>query len=112
MAAKQGFFPAGFQNEGRHGLILLQITSQTYNGIMVARLRIRSWLLPLTVIGIMAMEIIHPSAVWRGLLTALGGALLISYLWARSLQRGLRLERAMRFGWMQVGDALEEEFVL
>jgi uncharacterized protein (DUF58 family) len=50
--------------------------------------------------------------VWKGLLTALGGCWLISYLWARSLLIHLRLERAMRFGWVQVGDRLEEQFIL
>jgi uncharacterized protein (DUF58 family) len=46
------------------------------------------------------------------LLVGLGGAWLISYLWARSLMRGLRLTREMRFGWAQVGDRLEERFTL
>jgi len=36
----------------------------------------------------------------------------VGYLWARSLRDNLRLERAMRFGWVQVGDKLEEQFVL
>jgi uncharacterized protein (DUF58 family) len=46
------------------------------------------------------------------LLVALGGALLISTVWVRSLARDLRFTRAMRFGWAQVGDRLEERFTL
>jgi uncharacterized protein (DUF58 family) len=49
---------------------------------------------------------------WRlllfGLLTAWGG----SYIWARKLQHNLSLVREMRFGWAQVGDKLEERFIL
>ena len=37
---------------------------------------------------------------------------LISYLWARSLARGLHLVREMRFGWAQVGDEMVERFTL
>ncbi|MBA3531410.1 MAG: DUF58 domain-containing protein [Ardenticatenales bacterium] len=36
----------------------------------------------------------------------------MSYLWARSLAKGLRLTRERRFGWAQVGDRLEERFTL
>jgi uncharacterized protein (DUF58 family) len=46
------------------------------------------------------------------MLLGLGGAWLLSYLWARSLARGLRLMREMRFGWVQVGDRLVERFTL
>lgn len=51
-------------------------------------------------------------AGWRFLLLGLGGALGLSWLWARALAAGLRLEREMRFGWAQVGDQLEERFTL
>ena len=79
---------------------------------MNSRLRINSLLLPLTSFAILAAQIIGPSPVWKGLLVVLGGIWLISYLWAHSLQKNLRLERAMRFGWVQVGDKLEEKFIL
>jgi uncharacterized protein (DUF58 family) len=46
------------------------------------------------------------------LLVGLGGAWLASYLWARSLARGLELTREMRYGWAQVGDHLQERFTL
>ncbi len=79
---------------------------------MISRLRINSLLLPLTSLAILAAQIIGPSPVWKGLLVLLGGIWLISYLWALSLQKNMRLERAMRFGWVQVGDKLEEQFIL
>jgi uncharacterized protein (DUF58 family) len=46
------------------------------------------------------------------LLVGFGGAWLVSYLWARSLARGLELGREMRYGWAQVGDQLQERFTL
>ncbi len=46
------------------------------------------------------------------MVVALGGAWLIGYVWARSIKKGLRLQREMRFGWTQVGDSLEEQFTL
>ena len=42
----------------------------------------------------------------------MGGLWLISYAWAWSLSRHLTLIREMRYGWVQVGDALEERFTL
>jgi uncharacterized protein (DUF58 family) len=57
-------------------------------------------------------DILTPYKGWRILFVALGGAWLISYLWARSLAKGLQLSREMRFGWAQVGDRLVERFTL
>jgi uncharacterized protein (DUF58 family) len=79
---------------------------------MTSRLRINSIVLPITTLVLITAQIIGPSPVWKGLLAALGGCWLVSYLWARSLQKNLHLERAMRFGWVQVGDKLEEQFIL
>ena len=79
---------------------------------MTSKLRITSLILPLTTLALTAAQIIVPSPVWKGLLVTLGGCWLMSYLWARSLQKNLHLERAMRFGWAQVGDKLEEQFIL
>jgi len=79
---------------------------------MSSRLRIRSFLLPLVTVAMLAVAISDPSSVWKGLLTAFAGLWLLSYLWARSLQRNLQLERLMRYGWAQVGDRLEEQFVV
>ena len=79
---------------------------------MSATLRIRSLVLPLATLALVAAQLIQPSSAWKGLLTVFGGLWLLSYLWARSLQRNLRFTRAMRFGWAQVGDRLEEHFTV
>src|SRR5688572_31196712 len=79
---------------------------------MVSRLRINSLLLALITLVLIVMELRESSEIWQALLVALGGAWLISYLWANSLRKNLFLERTMRFGWAQVGDKLEEELIL
>lgn len=79
---------------------------------MSSRLRLRSSLLPIVTVLLVALEVLRPSGVWRGLLAALGGTWLVGYVWARSLQYNLHLERLMRFDWAQVGDQLEEKFRL
>lgn len=83
-----------------------------YNGIMTVRLRFNSALLPLLTSVTLVMQLFDPSKVWQAMLAAFGGALLISWLWARSLRDHLRLMREVRFTWAQVGDKLEEQFTL
>lgn len=58
------------------------------------------------------MQLTNPSKIWMTLLVGLGGLCLISYLISRSLARHLSLIREMRYGWVQVGDVLEERFTL
>ena len=79
---------------------------------MKSSLRLNMRLLPLLVIVLLAMQLSDPSRVWTVLLVGLGGLWLVSYLWARSLARGLTILREMRYGWVQVGDVLEERFTL
>lgn len=75
-------------------------------------LRLNTRLLPALVVLVLVLQLVSPYRGWMTLLVALGGALLISYVWARSLAQGLRFTRAMRFGWVQVGDRVEERFTL
>ena len=75
-------------------------------------MRFNSALLPLLTIAVLIMQLLEPSKVWQAMLTAFGGALLVGWLWARSLRDGLRLTREVRFTWAQVGDKLEEQFIL
>jgi uncharacterized protein (DUF58 family) len=70
------------------------------------------WLLPVLVGLVLVLRILVYYDGWTILLVGLGGALLVCYVWARSLGRGLNLMREMRFGWAQVGDRLEESFEL
>lgn len=74
--------------------------------------QLQSWFLPALVGLLLILQLVVPYRGWRILLVGLGGAWLVSYLWARSLARGLRLTREMRFGWAQVGDKIVERFTL
>lgn len=75
-------------------------------------IRLNSRLLPILTLLLAIVQLLYPSRVWTILLVGFGGAWLIGYLWARSLQRHVRLAREMRFGWSQVGDQLQERFTL
>lgn len=79
---------------------------------MTARVRFNSVLFPLLTIAMLVMQLLDPAKVWQAMLAAFGGALLVSWLWARSLRNNLRLTREVRFTWAQVGDKLEEQFTL
>jgi uncharacterized protein (DUF58 family) len=76
------------------------------------QIHLNTRLLPFLVILLLVMQLIDPYRGWVALLVGLGGAWIISYLWARSLARGLKLTREMRFGWAQVGDRLQERFTV
>ncbi len=79
---------------------------------MITKLRLNSRLLPILVGVVLFMQIANPSRVWSVLLVGLAGTWLLCFLWARSLARSLTFTREMRYGWMQVGDRLEERFTL
>src|SRR3984893_9147190 len=59
---------------------------------------------------LLILQFVFPYRGWVVLGIALGGVWLVGFLWARSLARGLRLSREMRYGWAQVGDRIEERF--
>jgi len=79
---------------------------------MTSAIKLKSKVLPILVAILFIVQLIDPYKGWVVLLVGLGGALLVSYLWARSLAKHLSIKREMRFGWMQVGDHLEERFTL
>jgi len=69
-------------------------------------------LLPFLLGLLVLLQLVAPYQGWLVLLVGLGGGWLVGALWAWSLARGLHLRREVRFGWAQVGDRLEEQFVL
>jgi len=75
-------------------------------------LKLNSYLIPALCVVLLVLYILDSYKGWSILLIGFGGAWLLSYLWARALYRGLSLRREMRFGWVQVGDRLEERFTL
>lgn len=62
--------------------------------------------------ALLAAALLLPDRIWTTFLVGLLGLTLASFIWARDLARGLSAERRLRFGWVSVGDRLEEEFAL
>lgn len=81
-------------------------------GVSEARIGLRLKLPYLWVAGLIAGALLLPDRVWTVLLLSLLGLILVAFYWARTLARGLTAERRLRFGWVSVGDRLEEEFTL
>ncbi|MGD8815379.1 MAG: DUF58 domain-containing protein, partial [Anaerolineales bacterium] len=75
-------------------------------------MQLRSRVIPVMALAVLLVQLFFPHKGWMILVTGLGGAWLIGYLWARSLRDGLRLERNMHFGWMSVGDQLQERIIV
>jgi uncharacterized protein (DUF58 family) len=58
------------------------------------------------------LQLISPHRTWIILLCAVGGINLGAYLWARSLSHSVHMTRSLHYVVAQVGDLLEERFVL
>lgn len=78
----------------------------------VSRPHLRTWF-PLVLTGILLLlHIFSPSRATFFILVTLVLVYLVSYYWAQQMTKGLRLQRMHRYGWAQVGDVIEERFVL
>ena len=77
-----------------------------------ARIGLRLPLPFLWLAGLLAVALLLPDRVWTTLLIGLIGLILVAFFWARSLARGLSADRRLSFGWVSVGDRLEEQFSL
>ncbi|MCA9927709.1 MAG: DUF58 domain-containing protein [Anaerolineales bacterium] len=53
-----------------------------------------------------------PDRIWNTLLISIGGLFVVSYFWVKQLASGLHGSRRLRYGWVSVGDRLEEMFTL
>ncbi len=71
----------------------------------------KPWILALLVLPFL-LQIVLPSRAWIAILLSLGGALGLGYLWMRQLADKITLSREQHYGWVHVGDLLEERFTL
>jgi uncharacterized protein (DUF58 family) len=69
------------------------------------------WLIGLLAI-LFVLQLVNPSRVWMFLLLGMGGTLGFSYFWARQLAERLNITREQYYGWVHVGDLLEERFTM
>lgn len=74
------------------------------------RLQLKFPLIILT--GLLVAAFVLPDRVWNTMLVGFGGMFLMAWLWVRALVKGLHGSRRLRFGWVSVGDRLEENFTL
>ena len=76
----------------------------------IIKLRLR---LPvISFLFLLAAAFLLPNQVWTTLLVGLGGLFVVGYLWVRQLAVHLQASRRLRYGWVAVGDRLEERFEL
>lgn len=66
----------------------------------------------LAIVILVALELLFTSRAWMTLLLGLVTLTVVAGLWAWQLARWLRVERNLRFALVQVGDLLEERFVM
>ncbi len=76
------------------------------------RIYIHSWSWVVISVLLIGLQLAWPSRAWTTLLIIIGGTWLVSFLWTVFLGRGLSIKREMRYGWAQVGDALQERYTL
>lgn len=76
------------------------------------RIRVHSWMWAVASILLVGLQLAWPSRAWTTLLILLGGTWLATFGWTFFLGRGLSIKREMRYGWAQVGDALQERYTL
>lgn len=80
---------------------------------MVTRtVRIRSWLLIILALGLFILQVFSPARAIFFVFVALASVLAMSYLWAWTLSRRVSIQRLRRYGWAQVGDILQERWIM
>ena len=85
---------------------------RTFELLPNGKIHIHSWSWVVVTILLMVLQLFWPSRAFTTLLTILGGTWLTAFLWTLALGRGLSIKREMRYGWAQVGDALQERYTL
>jgi len=76
------------------------------------QLRFRGWAAAALLALLVAQQAVSASRAWVAAIVALGLLLGLGYAWARALATRVTCQRALRHGWVQVGDLLEEVFTL
>lgn len=75
-------------------------------------LKLNSWLPIVAAVVLLFLQIFSPAPPVKFVLVVLLAVLLVSWVWARVVARGVTIQRQRRYGWAQVGDVLEERFIM
>src|SRR5512136_3024339 len=78
----------------------------------IAKIHLHSKLWVVLGIILLILQVLFPSHAWSTMLIILAGSWLLAFFWTRQLARHVFIDRRMRYGWMQVGDRLEERFTV
>jgi uncharacterized protein (DUF58 family) len=57
-------------------------------------------------------QLVYPSRVWIALLWMVAGSTALAFVWAREMAHRVTAQRGLEYGWMQVGDRMEEQFAI
>jgi uncharacterized protein (DUF58 family) len=76
------------------------------------KIRLQLYLPLAMLLVLLVIAFLLPDRVWNTLLVGIGGLFGLAYVWVRQLAAGLHGTRRLRFGWVAVGDRLEERFTL
>lgn len=87
------------------------VTTQA-GGRSTPSIKLRNRLVLLLWGTVLLFQLMSPARVWLYLWVTLTGLIVIAYLWAREMAGKVTVTRRRRYGWAQVGDLLEERFVL
>jgi uncharacterized protein (DUF58 family) len=75
-------------------------------------IRLVSYVPIVALVVLLFLQIFSPRPGILFVLVAIVGVLLIAYVWARQMARGVLIQRQRRYGWAQVGDVIEERFTM
>jgi uncharacterized protein (DUF58 family) len=76
------------------------------------RIQLRMRLPVLWLFVLLLGALLLPDRIWITFLIGFGGLFLVSFAWVWLLGRGLHASRRLRFGWVAVGDRLQEVFTV
>mgnify|MGYP000870380153 FL=1 len=78
----------------------------------MATIRMNSRLPLFVAVVLLFLQVFSPAPPILTLLLGMAGVLLVGYIWVRQLSRGVSLQRKRRYGWAQVGDLIQERWIL
>lgn len=79
-------------------------------GVDDAQIQLRLRMPFFWLVALILLALLLPDRVWTTLLIGISGLILVAFIWARQLARGLSGRRRLQYGWVSVGDRLEESF--
>ncbi|MBC7255832.1 MAG: DUF58 domain-containing protein [Chloroflexi bacterium] len=80
--------------------------------MVTSSVRINSRLPLLAAAVLLLFQIFSPSRAVMFMLVIILALLATGYVWVRQLSKGVYLERQRRYGWAQVGDTIEERWIM